>query len=137
MLHTPSQSVFIADDDEDDLYLIQLAFRENAPNCHLQFASNGRALLNLLEQTSSYPCLIILDLNMPFMNGFEVLQTLRANSAYEQIPIVVLTTSRSEEDRQQALSLGANGFISKPTSLAILSQTIHQLSIDWQLDQCL
>lgn len=133
---TAHQSVFIADDDEDDLYLLQLAFRQNAPKCHLQFASHGKALLDLLNRASSYPCLIILDLNMPFMDGFEALQTLRANPAYEQIPIVVLTTSQNEQDRQRALQLGANAFITKPTTLATLSQTIRQLSKEWQLDQC-
>jgi CheY-like chemotaxis protein len=136
MESTPAQSVFIADDDEDDLYLLQAAFRQHLPDCNLEFAFNGAALLEQLRQTPSSPCLIILDLNMPFMGGFEALQALRAETIYEHVPIVVLTTSHNEWDRQRALELGANAFITKPTSLTILSQTIAKLSKDYQLDQC-
>lgn len=136
-LQNPSHSVFVADDDEDDLYLLGLSFRQTTPSCRLEIATNGVALLNLLKQSSSHPCLIILDLNMPYMDGFSVLQTLRMNPDYDQVPIVVLTTSRDEDDRQRAYMLGANAFITKPTDLATLNQIIHQLSADWQLDQCL
>lgn len=136
MHKAPFQSIFVADDDEDDLYLLRFAFQQNLPQCHLEIASDGEALIKLLKKANTRPCLIILDLNMPVMDGFEVLQWLRANPAYKQTPIVVLTTSQNESDRHRALTLGANAFITKPTSLAILGQTLYQLDKDWQLDQC-
>ncbi|UFH56334.1 response regulator [Spirosoma sp. KNUC1025] len=137
MLKEPSHSVFIADDDDDDLYMLQLAFQQHAPDCRLEIASNGIDLLDLIKRSPVQPCLVILDINMPFMDGFEVLQTLRANPDYTQTPIVVLTTSRQDWDRQRAFELGANAFITKPTNLATLNQIIRQLNNDWQLDRYL
>ena len=73
--------VFIADDDEDDCYLLARAFREHSPECRLQFASDGEGLLETLAQSESLPNLILLDLNMPRLDGFEALQRLRQKPA--------------------------------------------------------
>jgi CheY-like chemotaxis protein len=132
----PAHSVFIADDDEDDRMLLQYAFAQNSPECHLIFAEDGLALLDALSQTNTDPCLIILDMNMPRLNGFEALQVLRHSPLYANKPIVILTTSSDAIDRQQAYALGANEFLTKPLSLDLLGQTVIHLRKEWHLDKC-
>jgi len=132
----PTHSVFIADDDEDDRLLLQFAFAQHSPECHLFFADDGLALLDALAHVNSEPCLIILDLNMPRLNGFEALQVLRNSALYAHIPIVILTTSGDATDRQHAYELGANEFLIKPLSLDLLGKTVLHLRQAWHLDKC-
>lgn len=95
-MHHPHPScVFIADDDEDDCYLLAQAFAQHSPQCQLQFFSDGQSLLEALSQRESPPALILLDLNMPRLNGFEALKALREQPAYSDTPIVMLTTSEA------------------------------------------
>ena len=136
MNHTPPPCVFIADDDEDDCYLLARAFKEHSPECRLQFASDGAALLETLAQSESQPSLILLDLNMPRLNGFEALQRLRKNPLYQAIPVVILTTSDDQEDQQRACELGANEFITKPLDAQALGETVTQLRQTWLLGRC-
>ncbi|GAB3758680.1 response regulator [Spirosoma pomorum] len=123
--------VFIADDDEDDHYLLQTAFQEHCPDCQLYFANDGLKLLEALSQSPLPPSLIILDLNMPRLDGFETLQVLRHNSLYAQTPIVILTTSDSQHDRRQAFNLQANEFVTKPLSLSGLGHLVQQFRRTW------
>ncbi|GAB3949466.1 response regulator [Spirosoma harenae] len=132
-----TQAVFVADDDEDDRFLLQLAFEQHSPECQLIFVEDGMALLETLEVTSVKPCLIILDLNMPRLNGFDALVALRANPSYEHTPVVILTTTDSADYIHQAEALGANDFITKPLNLKLLGQLVLQLRHHWHLDACL
>ncbi|SFF39627.1 response regulator [Spirosoma endophyticum] len=136
MNHPPSPCVFIADDDEDDCYLLARAFSEHSPECRLQFASNGEVLLETLAQSKAMPSLILLDLNMPRLDGFEALQWLRKNPLYQATPVVILTTSEAQEDQQRARELGANEFITKPLDARALGETVTQLRRTWLLDRC-
>ncbi|RZM26573.1 MAG: response regulator [Pedobacter sp.] len=128
--------VFIADDDEDDRYLLAKAFEQHSPQCRLHFVEDGIALLDALAQGQSQPYLILLDLNMPRLNGFEALQLLRAHPLYQYTPIVILTTSDLDQDRQQAQALGANEFITKPLDLINLGEMVTRLRSEWLLDRC-
>jgi len=136
MNKSATHSVFIADDDEDDRLLLQYAFAQHSPECKLLFAEDGLALLDALAPVDYIPCLIILDLNMPRLNGFEALQVLRNSPLYAHIPIVILTTSNEATDRQYAYELGANEFITKPLSLDLLGGTVRHLRKAWHLDKC-
>ncbi len=137
MNESPTHSVFIADDDEDDRLLLQYAFTQHCPECHLRFAEDGLVLLADLDQDSSLPCLIILDLNMPRLNGLEALRVLRHSVLYQQTPIVILTTSSDEADKKLAYELGANEFLVKPLSLDSLGKMVQHLRKVWQLDECI
>ncbi|GAB3805475.1 response regulator [Spirosoma humi] len=137
MKDSPSHSVFIADDDEDDRMLLRYAFAEHSPECHLLFAEDGLALLDALSEAETEPCLIILDLNMPRINGLEALQLLRHSPLYANKPIVILTTSNETVDRQRAFALGANEFLTKPLSMDLLGQMVLNLRKTWRLDQCI
>ena len=128
--------VFVADDDEDDRYLLARAFADYSPGCRLQFAQDGMALLDALNQTGSRPALILLDLNMPRLNGFEALKVLREHPVYQDTPIVILTTSDALPDRQQASELGANDFITKPMNGVQLGEVVSQLRSKWLVGKC-
>ena len=132
----PSTCVFIADDDEDDRYLLARAFAQHSPTCQLQFAVDGRELLDALIQSEARPALILLDLNMPRLNGFETLKALREHPVYQHTPVVILTTSEVLEDQQQARALGATDFITKPLNVGQLDQIVNQLRIDWLEGRC-
>jgi CheY-like chemotaxis protein len=137
MEQNASQAVFVADDDEDDRFLLQLAFQQHSPECQLIFAQDGLVLLDALAQTDSHPCLIILDVNMPRLNGLEALSVLRSNPLYKDTPIAILTTSSAIDDRYRAYELGANDFISKPLSLEMFGPIIRKLRKNWHLDECI
>ena len=128
--------VFIADDDEDDRYLLNLAFTRHSPQCRLVFTYDGLDLLDALARYETSPELIILDMNMPRLNGFEALQALRQQPSYQSTPIVILTTSEAETDRQRAEQLGANEFITKPLKGELLGQIVIRLRVDWLEGNC-
>ena len=129
-------SVFVADDDDDDRFLMKVAFDAHCPEAKVQFAIDGIELLTALGKSSAHPCLIILDLNMPRLNGLESLRALRATPAYLNTPIVVFSTSDDEQDRADAYASGANEYIVKPFDMSALASLINKLKTDWNLDQC-
>jgi CheY-like chemotaxis protein len=123
--------IFMADDDEDDRFLVKSVFDTNWLDCEMVFAADGVELLEKLDQSDAKPALILLDLNMPRMDGFSTLRNLRATPAYRSIPVIMFTTSSAPEHVIQSYELGANSFLTKPASYAELSQLIHQIRIFW------
>ena len=124
--------MLVVDDDLDDQLLIQEAFQTGEMQCELQFASDGRQALSILNKSTSYiPDLIVLDLNMPVMNGFEVLSQLQATSLFPRIPVVVLTTSSEADYIDRSYDLGARSFIVKPKSFKDLENIANNLKVYW------
>ena len=123
--------IFVAEDDEDDQFLLRSAFADTGMACKLVFFSDGEQLINELALTEKRPTLVLLDLNMPIMDGFQTLRLLRNNDAYKTIPVLVLTTSSQREDVSLAYSMGANSFIIKPHQYADLTRTVEQLQQFW------
>lgn len=128
--------VFIADDDEDDRFLLRLAFQQQSPQSVIVFAVDGIDLLSALAESSLHPCLIILDLNLPRLNGLEALEALRKVETYRATPIVILTTSDDALYQQQAYDLGANDYLVKPLNLDLLLKIVDKLVADWNLTHC-
>lgn len=109
--------IWIAEDDADDRLMLKEAFEESGYKKPLLFFEDGELVLNLLKNKKakdSLPSLIVLDLNMPKVNGQEVLSYLKSNMETNNIPVIIFTTSRSEEDKQTFLKLGASAYITKP-----------------------
>jgi CheY-like chemotaxis protein len=129
----PNKSIFLADDDEDDCMLFGDALREVSTTTELLTANDGVELINLMETTvPPPPDVIFLDLNMPRKNGFECLEQIRKTKAWENIPVVIFSTSSQEEMVRKVHEKGANFFIRKPGSFSKLKQAIKQiLDIDW------
>jgi CheY-like chemotaxis protein len=136
MGHYNVKSVFIADDDEDDQFLLKIAFDRCCPETKVKFATDGLDLIESLDQSGLHPCLIILDLNMPRLDGFESLKILRASETYQDVPVVVFSTSREPKDIAKSKILGANDYISKPLTMSSLDSIVKQLKEDWDLADC-
>ena len=136
MTNLSSACVFIADDDEDDRYLLARAFTQHSPDCAIHFAEDGLSLLADIERAQPPPYLIILDLNMPRLDGFETLAYLRAHPHYRDIPVVILTTSEADVDRQRARELGADLFLTKPIDSQALGQAVLQLQATYLAGKC-
>ncbi|MCK8493985.1 MULTISPECIES: response regulator [Spirosoma] len=130
---TTCPRVWIVDDDTDDQYLFEIAFKRLVPPVEIKLLDDGEELIPALMQTSDLPNLIILDLNMPRLNGFETLKQLRQTPPYQHVPVIVLTTSSHREDQEKAARLGANGFLTKPPSMDLLLVLFGQLVQDWEL----
>ncbi|WP_018688626.1 response regulator [Ahrensia kielensis] len=131
--------ILIADDDADDRMLIADAFEEANLSNPIDFVVDGLDLLDYLNRHGKYeelkdqdlPGIILLDLNMPRMDGRAALAEIRKIPAFQTIPIVALTTSKSEEDILQAYNLGVNSFITKPVTFDGLVHVVRLLSKYW------
>ncbi len=130
-----TKTIFLADDDADDCVLFEDALTEISVKSKLVVARNGIELIHLLESTSGViPDVIFLDLNMPKKNGFECLADIRNNACWKHIPIVIFSTSCSDNMLQQVYEAGANYFIKKPGSFLALKQLIERMMVtDWSM----
>ena len=125
--------ILIAEDDPDDRILIGEAFEESEFRHEIEFVGNGEELLARLSgQTSGpRPGLILLDLNMPKMDGRQALARLKADPVTRRIPVIVLTTSNAEEDIDQTYDLGVSSYITKPSDFEGLQKIVHMLNAYW------
>lgn len=111
--------------------LMQAALLNVVPGLDICIMADGDELLPRLQEAQRSPRLILLDLNMPHIGGFEALATLRSENKYGQLPVVVLTTSSNPADRRKSEALGANGFHTKPATFVALTQLARQLVGQW------
>ncbi len=107
------KTILWADDDADDLMLMHDVLKETDQHYEIVEVPNGRKALEYLKSCTHYPCLIILDMNMPIMNGQETLSIIKLHEQYKNIPVVVFTTSNSEMDRVFCKKYGVE-MITKP-----------------------
>lgn len=123
--------ILVADDDADDRLLMKEAFTEVAINYCLTFVENGEQLIEhlrrLVSRQAQLPDLVLLDLNMPLMDGRESLREINRDPILRDIPAIVLTTSNDDEDRRETLSLGIIDYIVKPTTYAELLLVVRSL----------
>lgn len=131
--------ILMAEDDEDDRFLAQEAFAESSMVNPLRFVDDGQELMDYLLRRGRHqndpewrlPGLILLDLNMPRKTGFEALAEIRADQALRRIPVVILTTSSSEDDVVLSYQMGANTFITKPHTQEGMTQMVEELGRYW------
>ncbi len=131
--------ILLADDDEDDRLLTADALRAAKMGSDLKTVSDGEELLDYLYRrgkhalpgSSPKPDLILLDLNMPRRDGREALREMKADPELRSIPVVILTTSRTEEDIDQTYELGANSFITKPATFGRFVRAMEVANEYW------
>jgi CheY-like chemotaxis protein len=109
--------IVIAEDSGPDVILINEALRAAGVRDEIRVFPDGEECVRYLRSSPDPPSAIILDLNLPRLDGFEVLRVVRAEPRYARVPVAVLTSSRQEEDKRKAFDLGANAFITKPSKL--------------------
>jgi two-component system response regulator len=134
-----SMNILIADDDPDDRLMIREALNQSIASSQVFGVEDGEDLLDFLYNRGQYtkndakqmPDLILLDLNMPKKNGLEALKDIKADPMLRHIPIVILTTSKEEEDIYRTYDLGVNSFITKPVTYESLVNTMKILGKYW------
>ena len=129
-------NVLLVEDSPGDVRLTQEAFRDSDREVHLQVASDGVEAMAILRQQGSYrdsprPDLILLDLNLPKMDGREVLALIKEDSDLKTIPTIILTTSAAEADIVKSYELQANCYLSKPVQLVAFESLVRSINDFW------
>ena len=132
-------TILYVEDEETDRELMEMAFEREGLAGVLQTVNNGRAAIHYLQGVGLYadrrkhplPAVVLLDLNLPEVHGFAVLEWIRSSPDHRPLPVVVFSSSERENDRERAKELGANSFIQKPNSLGLFQQVARQLGQRW------
>ena len=131
-----STKIIIAEDDNDDYEFMKCAFKESGLQNEIYRVKNGKELVDFLlnkkyVKNQSDSCLVLLDLNMPIMDGREALKEIKSHPELKRIPIIVLTTSNSDQDIMKSYDLGVNSYIKKPLRYEDLLQTVNIFKQYW------
>ena len=133
-----SKPILLVEDDIVDVMTVKRALKDLKVTNELVLGANGEEALEYLRVNGSgnkRPCLILLDLRMPKMNGLEFLKNVKADDNLRNLPIVVLTTSENEEDRSNSFGLGAAGYMVKPADYEKFVDTIKTVDLYWTLSE--
>ena len=128
----PAKFILLGEDDEDDRDMLKEAFVALDQSLVVLFVNNGKEILSALDKlpAESMPCLIVVDYNMPGMNGAEILKEINAHEKYKDIPKIVWSTSGADKYKQTCLQLGAADYVIKPsTDGDLLEMAKYMLSI--------
>lgn len=133
--------ILLVEDDMLDVKSVRRAFEQNRISNPLHAVGNGQEALDYLERRGRFappadaprPSLILLDINMPVMNGLEFLETYKRNDAFRHIPAVMLTTSEEESDRVRSYRVGVAGYIVKPNRFEDFRKAMERFDRYWQM----
>lgn len=131
-----SKPILLVEDNNVDAMAVKRALSElNVPN-KLVHHLDGEIAINYLKETiNKSPCVILLDLNMPKMNGFDFLTAVKADAELKQIPIIMLTSSNEESDKEKCFELCAAGYIVKPANYEEFFEIMKTLNAYWTLSE--
>lgn len=129
------RAVLLVEDDIVDQMTVKRAFKEVKIANRLDMAGNGLEALDLLRGDGPLPCMILLDLNMPKMNGIEFLKELRRDEKLKGLPVIVLTTSKEESDKIESFNLNVAGYILKPVDYHQFVEVIRTIDLYWTLSE--
>jgi len=128
--------ILLIEDNLGDTRIAIEAFKESKSPVNINYVSDGIEALNFLKKRDKYenkptPDLILLDLNLPKISGFEILSQIKSINNLKQIPVIIFTSSHSDEDIEKCYRLGANSFIAKPIDLDLFIDTIKVIGNYW------
>lgn len=134
-----NKPILLVEDSDDDVRLTRRALHKNNITNELIVVGDGIAALSFLRAAAEpadnpdkrLPAVILLDLKLPLMDGMEVLRQIRADARLRRLPVVVLTTSKEDQDIIRSYDLGANSYIRKPVDFEQFSSAINQLGLYW------
>ncbi len=129
-------SILLVEDNPDDIMITKRAFKKGKIKNELHVVRSGEEALNFLYKKGEYknvpiPGLILLDLNLPGVSGYEVLEKIKENDKLRRIPVIILTVSDHEEDVIKTYDLGANSFITKPVSFKNFIEVVTAITDYW------
>lgn len=131
-----SKPILLIEDDRVDAMTTERAMKELNVVNELVHTINGEDALDYLRDTrKENPCIILLDLNMPRMNGFEFLEIVKRDDCFKKIPVVVLTTSKEEEDKVNSFNLSVAGYMIKPVGYKQFVEVIRTINMYWTLSE--
>jgi two-component system response regulator len=133
--------ILLIDDDPNDVELTLRVFRNDPLGTRIIVARNGIEGLDYLRGTGAHagrdpaelPQVVLLDLNLPGIDGFEVLRRIRADERFRRLPVVILTSSNEDSDKLAGYGLGANSYVRKPVDFREFSDAITRLGLYWML----
>ncbi len=128
--------ILLVEDDKVDAMTVKRSLREIHVTNDVVVAGNGEEALQFLHQPGAEcPCIILLDLNMPKMNGLELLQVLKKDPAFKKVPVVVLTTSKNDQDKFESFDLGVAGYMIKPVDYQQFVDVVRTINLYWTLSE--
>jgi two-component system, response regulator len=138
---TGDKVILLVDDDPNDVELTLRAFRSNPLGNKIVVARDGLEALDYLRGTGAYagrdpadqPQVVLLDLNLPAIDGLEVLRRIRADERFRRLPVVILTSSNEDSDKLAGYGLGANSYVRKPVDFRQFSEAVTRLGLYWML----
>jgi CheY-like chemotaxis protein len=127
------QNILLVEDNDDDIFLMRRALQKAKLTCPLQVVTDGQQALDYLKGLDKYadrltyplPDVIFLDLKLPYVHGFDVLAWIRQDSVMKELPVIVLTSSSEDRDRQRAAELHAKNYLVKPPTSAVLIEALQ------------
>ena len=132
----PNKPIMIIEDDQVDVMTIKRALKEihvTNPVVHLE---NGEEALHYLrDPANDKPCIILLDLNMPIMNGNEFLQVVKHDNELRRFPVIVLTTSEEQQDKLNSFNLGVAGYMAKPVDYRQFVEVMRSIDLYWTISE--
>ena len=134
-MSNPNRTILIVEDDMVDVMTIKRAVGQLGITNPLHVESNGEEALRYLSTAEELPGLVILDLNMPKMNGTEFLKHIREEDRYKTLPVVVLTTSKEQQDKLNTFNLFISGYMIKPVDFSQFKDMVHTIHHYWELSE--
>ncbi len=128
--------ILLVEDDHVDAMTVKRAMNDNNINTPLHIVFNGEDALEYLKNPQiENPLIILLDLNMPKMDGFEFLEIIKQNNSFKRIPVVILTSSREEQDKSKCFEMGVSGYILKPIEYKEFVEILKTINIYWKISE--
>lgn len=134
-MKSSSKSILLVEDDQVDILTTRRALREIHVTNPLVVCENGEEGLAWLRNTNEPPCLVLLDLNMPVMNGIEFLENIKRDRCLRRIPTVVLTTSDEQEDKVRSFELGIAGYMPKSVDYRRFVELMRSIDLYWTMSE--
>lgn len=130
-----NKPILLVEDDQVDVMTTRRALKEVRVSNPLAVCENGEQAIAWLREAPELPCIILLDLNMPIMNGIEFLQSVKADPGLRRIPVVVLTTSDEQEDKVRSFDLGVAGYMAKPVDYRRFVEVMRSIDLYWTISE--
>ena len=134
-MKSTSKPILLVEDDHVDVLTTRRALRELHVTNPLAVCENGEQALAWLRDAPELPCIVLLDLNMPVMNGIEFLHKVKGDARLRRIPTVVLTTSEEEEDKAKSFDLGIAGYMAKPVEYRRFVEMMRSIDLYWTISE--